>query len=141
MTDAVAADFRAIMADRIEAAHQMLASRWPEQLKPLIPVAPNDIFPGNQILGQVPALIVQLAAFFRAPAEEAIAANAVVTGKASGDQTLSARATRIHPSGSSRIPTAPCGDCAVHRRGGLAAASDAERRRGVPPRGATEFGD
>jgi signal transduction histidine kinase len=59
-----------------------LASRWLEQLERLIPVAPDDIFPGDQLLGHVPALILELAEFFRAPAGEAIAANAVVTARA-----------------------------------------------------------
>jgi signal transduction histidine kinase len=60
----------------------MLASRWLAQLKRLLPVAPDDIFPGEELLGQIPALILELAAFFRAPADEAIAANALVTARA-----------------------------------------------------------
>jgi signal transduction histidine kinase len=82
MTSAVVSDFRTVIAQRIEAGHQMLASRWLAQLKRLLPVAPDDIFPGDELLGQIPALILELAAFFRAPADEAIAANAVVTAKA-----------------------------------------------------------
>ena len=60
----------------------MLASRWLEELKGLVPVAPHDIFPGDELLGQIPALIRELAVFLKAPAEEAIAANAVVTERA-----------------------------------------------------------
>lgn len=60
----------------------MLAARWLDELKQLVPVAPNDIFPGDQLLGHMPALIEELAAFFRAPAHESIAANAVVTARA-----------------------------------------------------------
>jgi signal transduction histidine kinase len=82
MTNAVASDFRTVIAQRVEAAHQMLASRWLAQLKRLLPVAPDDIFPGEELLGQIPALILELAAFFRAPADEAIAANALVTARA-----------------------------------------------------------
>lgn len=82
MTNVVASDFRTLIGQRIEAAHQTLATRWLEELERLIPVAPDDIFPGDQLLGHVPALILELAAFFRAPAGEAIAANAVVTARA-----------------------------------------------------------
>lgn len=81
MANAVASSFTAIMAERIEAAHQTLAARWLEQLKPLLPVPADDIFPGHH-LGDMPASILELAAFVRAPGEEAIAANAVVTARA-----------------------------------------------------------
>jgi signal transduction histidine kinase len=82
VTNAVASDFRALVGQRIEAAHQTLASRWFEQLRQLVPVAPDDIFPGDQPLGHIPALILELAAFLRAPSDQPIAANAVVTAKA-----------------------------------------------------------
>jgi signal transduction histidine kinase len=81
MAHAVASGFTTIIAERIEAAHQVLAARWLEQLKPLLPVPADDIFPGHR-LGDMPALIRELAAFLRAPGEEAIAANAVVTARA-----------------------------------------------------------
>jgi signal transduction histidine kinase len=82
VTNAVVSDFRTLMSERIEAAHQSLASGWLDQLKQLVPVAPDDIFPGDQPLGHVPALIRELAGFFRTPTNEPIAANAVVTAKA-----------------------------------------------------------
>jgi hypothetical protein len=82
MTAAVASDFRTVIVQRIAGARQMLASRWLEELKGLVPVAPDDIFPGDELLGQIPALIRELAAFLKAPADEAIAANAVVTERA-----------------------------------------------------------
>jgi signal transduction histidine kinase len=82
VTNAVASDFRALVGQWIEAAHETLASRWFEQLRHLVPVAPNDIFPGDQPLGHLPALILELAAFLRAPSDQPIAANAVVTAKA-----------------------------------------------------------
>jgi signal transduction histidine kinase len=82
VTSAVAPDFRSVIAHRIEACDRLLASRWLEQLKQLIPVAPDDIFPGEQLLGHAPALIRELAAFFQVPAHESIAANAVVTARA-----------------------------------------------------------
>jgi signal transduction histidine kinase len=81
MAHAVASGFTTIIAERIDAAHQILAARWLEQLKPLLAVPADDIFPGHR-LGDMPALIRELAAFLRAPGEEAIAANAVVTARA-----------------------------------------------------------
>ena len=82
MTNAVAADFRTALAARLESVPQMIAARWLVRLEELIPVDPNQIFPGDELLGQMPELIRQIAAFLRAPAEEAIAANALVTAKA-----------------------------------------------------------
>lgn len=82
MTNAVTTDFRAAIADRIDASHQLLASRWLEELKTVVPVAQDDVFPGDELLGQMPSLIHELAAFLKAPAEEAIAANAIVTARA-----------------------------------------------------------
>ena len=82
MTNAVASDFRSAIAYRMEASHQLLASRWLDELKRVVPVADRDSFRGDQLLGQIPALIKELAGFLKAPAEEAIAANAVVTARA-----------------------------------------------------------
>lgn len=82
MTHAVASDFRSIIGQRIESANRLLASRWLEHLKTLVPVAPNEIFPGEQLLGHATTLIRELAAFLQAPAHESIAANAVVTERA-----------------------------------------------------------
>lgn len=79
----VTRDFGTAVADRIEASDQLLAERWFEELKRIVPVAANDIFPGERLLGQMPALIRELAVFLRAPADEAIAANAIVTTRAS----------------------------------------------------------
>lgn len=82
MTNAIATDFQSAIASRIDAADRMLASRWFKGLEQLVPVAPDDIFPGEQLLGHAPSLIRELAAFLRAPAQDAIAANAVVTARA-----------------------------------------------------------
>lgn len=81
MAHVVASGFTTIIAERIEEAHRILAARWLEQLKPLLPVPADDIFPGHR-LGDMPALIRELAAFLRAPGEEAIVANAAVTARA-----------------------------------------------------------
>jgi signal transduction histidine kinase len=79
---AVASDFGIAIGLRIDDSRQLLASRWLEELKRVVPVAENEIFPGDELLGQMPALIRELATFLKAPAEEAIAANAVVTARA-----------------------------------------------------------
>jgi signal transduction histidine kinase len=82
VTNNVATDFKTLIGERIAAECQTLAARWFDQLEQLIPVAHPDIFPGDRLLGEMPALIRELAAFFRAPADEAIASNALVTEKA-----------------------------------------------------------
>jgi hypothetical protein len=79
---AVASEFGTAIALRIEASRQLLASRWLEELKRVVPVAENEIFPGDELLGQIPALIQELATFLQAPREATIAANAVVTARA-----------------------------------------------------------
>jgi signal transduction histidine kinase len=80
--NAVASDFGSAIARRIEDSRQLLASRWLEELKRVVPVAENDIFPGDELLGQMPDLIQELASVLKAPAEEAIAANDVLTARA-----------------------------------------------------------
>lgn len=82
VTHALASEFRSSIGQRVEAAHHQLASRWLEHLTSLVPVDPNDIFPGEQLLGHAPTLIREIAAFLHAPAHESIAANAVVTARA-----------------------------------------------------------
>jgi signal transduction histidine kinase len=82
VTHALASEFRSSIGQRVEAAHHQLASRWLEHLTSLVPVDPNDIFPGEQLLGHAPTLIREIAAFLQAPAHESIAANAVVTARA-----------------------------------------------------------
>lgn len=42
MTNAVAPDFRTAIADRLDASHELLASRWLEELKRVVPVAETD---------------------------------------------------------------------------------------------------
>jgi signal transduction histidine kinase len=82
VTNAVAPDFRTAIADRLDVSHELLASRWLEALKRVVPVAETDIFPGDDLLGQIPDLIHELATFLKAPTEEAIATNAIVTARA-----------------------------------------------------------
>ena len=82
MAQAIAPDFSTAIALRIEESRQLLAERWLEELKRLVPVAENEIFPGDELLGQIPALIQEVASFLKAPAEGTIAANAVIIARA-----------------------------------------------------------
>ncbi|MBI3048159.1 MAG: sensor histidine kinase [Acidobacteria bacterium] len=63
MTHAVASEFRSIIGQRIEAEYRVLASRWLEQLTTLVPVDPNDIFPGEQLreMGEARGVDVRVA--------------------------------------------------------------------------------
>ena len=82
VTDAVASAFLTAIAQRIEASCGSLAVRWIEQLSELISVAPDHIFPGDQPSTHARAVIHELAAYVQLPTHESIAANALVTAKA-----------------------------------------------------------
>jgi signal transduction histidine kinase len=79
---AIVSEFSTAIALRIEDSRQLLAERWLKELKRVVPVAENEIFPGDELLGQIPALIQEIASFLKAPAEGAIAANAVIIARA-----------------------------------------------------------
>src|SRR5262245_45550450 len=74
--------FSAAIADRMAAEHATLAARWFSRLRELIPVTANEVFPSDRLLDHIPALIVDISAYVRAPEEEAIAANTLVVQKA-----------------------------------------------------------
>jgi signal transduction histidine kinase len=82
VTEAVASDFRTLVAQRIEASCEILAGRWIDQLTALVPVARGDIFPGEQPLQHAQSIIRELATYLQLPMHESIAANAVVTARA-----------------------------------------------------------
>src|SRR5262249_3797356 len=75
---AVASEFSTAIALRIEDCRQILAERWLEELKHLVPVAEKEIFPGDERLGQIPAFIQDIGSVLRVPAGEAIAAGAPI---------------------------------------------------------------
>ncbi|HEX7796658.1 MAG TPA: HAMP domain-containing sensor histidine kinase [Vicinamibacterales bacterium] len=75
---AVASEFSTAMALRIGDSRRVLAERWLEELKQVVPASENEIFPGNELLGHVPAFIEEIASVLRVPAAEAIAGNAVI---------------------------------------------------------------
>ena len=71
-----------LVASRMQAEHTSLAARWFERLTALLPVDANEVFPTAALLDHVPALIVDIAKYVRAPSTQAIAANTLVLEKA-----------------------------------------------------------
>lgn len=82
MIVAAAEDYAGIVSQRVAAERHTLAANWLRRLNALLTVAANDVFPSNQLLDHIPALIGEIAAYLRAPADEEIAANTVVIDKA-----------------------------------------------------------
>src|SRR5262245_59267443 len=82
LADLTAADFAALIADRMSAEHTALSGRWLDRLLSLLPVDANDVFPTDHLLDHVPVLIREVAAYVRTPADEAIGANAAIIAKA-----------------------------------------------------------
>lgn len=77
-----AGNYAAILAQRIVTERFALAQNWLTRLRALLTVEPNDVFPSDQLLDHIPALIAAIAAYLPAPSEEEIAANAAVIDKA-----------------------------------------------------------
>lgn len=82
MIIATAEDYAGIVSQRVADERHTLAAEWLQRLHALLTVGANDVFPSNQLLDHIPALIGEIAAYLRAPAEEEIAANAIVVDKA-----------------------------------------------------------
>ena len=59
-----------------------LAEQWLLRLNDILNVAPNEVFPTDQLLDHIPSLIGDMSSYLRAPEEEEIAANAAVIDKA-----------------------------------------------------------
>lgn len=70
------------LAARLFAAQSAIAREWLDRLNEILPVDRRDVFPGDQLLDHIPQLIVEIAAYLRAPESEAIAANTAVMTKA-----------------------------------------------------------
>jgi signal transduction histidine kinase len=70
------------MADRIAAEHALLAARWFARLRELLPVGAEEVFPSDSLLDHIPALILNVSDYVRAPEEQAIVANTLVVEKA-----------------------------------------------------------
>jgi signal transduction histidine kinase len=82
MTLLTAEDYAAVIGQRIAAERLSLSSRWLTRLRELLTVAPNDVFPSEQLLDHIPLLVDQIARYLTAPETEEIAANAAVMDKA-----------------------------------------------------------
>ena len=82
MADLTSADFHAFIAERIEAEHVAISARWLERLCDLLIVGPNEVFPTEDLLDHIPALIREVAGYIRSPAAEAVAANTAIVAKA-----------------------------------------------------------
>jgi len=82
MTTSLSSDLGPRIAERIRAADREIASRWLERLKTLLPVDAIDIFPTDQILDHIPALIRELADYVASEHAEAASANTTMLSKA-----------------------------------------------------------
>lgn len=51
-----AGNYASILSQRVSAERLVLAGRWLERLKALLTVAPNDVFPSDQLLDHIPVL-------------------------------------------------------------------------------------
>lgn len=69
-------------ATRLAEHHQPLAAAWLERLHELLDVDKRDVFPTHQLLDHIPELLLEIATYVRAPAEQEIAANTAVMAKA-----------------------------------------------------------
>src|SRR5918993_3566924 len=70
------------LGDALQRAHYDLATGWLERLVALLPVDPQSIFSTHQLLDHIPGLIQEIGKYVAAPADEDIAAKAVVVDKA-----------------------------------------------------------
>lgn len=82
MADLTATDFGDLIAERIHQEHVSISVRWLERLRALLSVDANEIFPTDKLLDHIPALIREVSAYLRAPAEASVAANTSVMAKA-----------------------------------------------------------
>jgi len=75
-------EFGDLIAARMRSEHRTLAARWFERLLDLVPVGARDVFPTESLLDHVPALIVEISDYLRAPNGEAIVSNTAILDKA-----------------------------------------------------------
>ena len=70
------------LAAKLRGAQRVLAEQWLNDLRAILPVATQDVFPGAQLLDHIPELITEIANYVGRPDNEAIAANTMVMSKA-----------------------------------------------------------
>jgi signal transduction histidine kinase len=78
----ISTDFGDLIAERMRAEHQTLATRWFERLLDLLPVEARAVFPSDSLLDHIPALILEISDYLRNPEDEAIVANTTILEKA-----------------------------------------------------------
>jgi signal transduction histidine kinase len=78
----VSVSYAAALGDALQRAHYDLATRWLDRLIALLPVDPQSIFSTKALLDHIPGLIQEIGKYVAAPAEEDIAAKAIVVDKA-----------------------------------------------------------
>ncbi len=71
-----------LLAERLESAQRDISHRWLARLTELLPVDVREVFPSDQLLDHIPAIIDEIAAYLRAPSDEEFAANTTVITKA-----------------------------------------------------------
>ena len=74
-------DFASVIAERIRSSHKEIAERWLDRLKSLLPVEATEIFPSDQMLDHIPALIREIADYVGAESDT-VAANTAIQSKA-----------------------------------------------------------
>lgn len=77
-----AGNYYDVIAQRLDVERHILSAHWLERLNELLTVERNDVFPSDQLLDHIPALIGQIASYVAAPSNEEIAANTRVIDKA-----------------------------------------------------------
>lgn len=82
MTIVTAKNYADVVSQRVSAERSALAARWLIRLNELLLVEPNAVFPSDQLLDHIPTLILEIAEYVKAPADEEIATNAAVIDKA-----------------------------------------------------------
>jgi signal transduction histidine kinase len=75
-------EFGDLIAARMRSEHRTLAARWFERLLDFVPVSAREVFPTESLLDHVPALIVEISDYLRAPNGEAIVSNTAILDKA-----------------------------------------------------------
>jgi signal transduction histidine kinase len=81
-TTELSSDFGSVIAARIRSSHQEIAERWLDRLKSLLPVGADEIFPSDQMLDHIPALIREIADYVGAESTDTVAANTAIQSKA-----------------------------------------------------------
>ena len=82
MTTPPASPAHEFLARQLHVAHRRIADEWLERMAAMLSVGRNEVFPSEQLLDHIPALIDEIANFLEAPADSGIAANTAVMAKA-----------------------------------------------------------